>query len=342
MPIPRGSYLDATFRQLDRQIACRYRLCGDITVWPFELVGAEYYSSPAPHAGARRFGRRRGAGGPAADPDAPLDGAIRGRTLGGRRAEEAGADDCRLPNLPAAALFRWRRGRRGCAVRAAVCPLPGNLFPPPRSVRRSRRRSRPRRNACSRSASSTDDALFPTDHRVFEGFDLLREYFAFPRKFLGCRLTGIDEVLSRIKARTVDIVFAFDELNTRLAAAVRPQTVRALCGTRHQSVREDHRSHPAESQASTNITSSPIAATIWTTSRIACWRCMRTIPAAGKGSGAAALFGLARRLRRAASDTCFSVRRLPRRRTVEEKRAGVSSDYTGTDMFISLERTRRH
>ena len=45
--IARGSYLDASFRQLDRQIACRYRLCGDITIWPFELVAAEYYSSPA-------------------------------------------------------------------------------------------------------------------------------------------------------------------------------------------------------------------------------------------------------------------------------------------------------
>ena len=32
----------------------------------------------------------------------------------------------------------------------------------------------------------------------------------------------------------------------------------------------------------------------------------------------------------------YVVRRLPRRRTVEEKRLGVSSDYTGTDMFISL------
>ncbi len=70
-----------------------------------------------------------------------------------------------------------------------------------------------------------DDTLFATDHRVFEGFDLLREYFAFPRKFLGCRLTGLDEFMPRIKARTVDIVFAFDELNTRLAAAVRPQAL---------------------------------------------------------------------------------------------------------------------
>src|SRR5260221_11627128 len=46
--IARGSYLDASFRQLDRQIACRYRLCGNITIWPFELVAAEYYPSPAP------------------------------------------------------------------------------------------------------------------------------------------------------------------------------------------------------------------------------------------------------------------------------------------------------
>src|ERR1700746_3841994 len=40
----RGSFLDATFRQLDRQIACRYRLCAPITTWPFQITGAEYFS----------------------------------------------------------------------------------------------------------------------------------------------------------------------------------------------------------------------------------------------------------------------------------------------------------
>ena len=32
----------------------------------------------------------------------------------------------------------------------------------------------------------------------------------------------------------------------------------------------------------------------------------------------------------------YTVRRLPRRRTAEERRYGASSDYTGTDMFISF------
>jgi len=49
----------------------------------------------------------------------------------------------------------------------------------------------------------SDDTLFTRDHRVFEGLDLLREYFAFRANFSGCRLTDIDEFLSRITSRTV-------------------------------------------------------------------------------------------------------------------------------------------
>src|SRR6476661_6927065 len=34
--IPRGSYLDATYLERERRVACRYRLGGDVTLWPFE------------------------------------------------------------------------------------------------------------------------------------------------------------------------------------------------------------------------------------------------------------------------------------------------------------------
>src|ERR1700719_3686850 len=46
--IRRDSYLDATYRERDRQVACRYRLCGDILIWPFAITGAEYYTTPGP------------------------------------------------------------------------------------------------------------------------------------------------------------------------------------------------------------------------------------------------------------------------------------------------------
>src|SRR3978361_1645045 len=36
--IPRGSYLDATYRERERHIACRYRLSGDVVLWPFDII----------------------------------------------------------------------------------------------------------------------------------------------------------------------------------------------------------------------------------------------------------------------------------------------------------------
>jgi len=46
--IARGAYLDATYRQLDRNVACRYRLTSGITLWPFDVIGAEYFTNAAP------------------------------------------------------------------------------------------------------------------------------------------------------------------------------------------------------------------------------------------------------------------------------------------------------
>src|SRR4051794_12043411 len=46
--IPRGSHIDATYSERERRIACRYTLCSDITLWPFDVRSAEYYATPAP------------------------------------------------------------------------------------------------------------------------------------------------------------------------------------------------------------------------------------------------------------------------------------------------------
>ena len=65
-----------------------------------------------------------------------------------------------------------------------------------------------------------EEALFPNDYRVFEGFDLLREFFVFPRKFLGCNLTGLDRTFPQLKGENRRHSVCLDEVNARLAAAV--------------------------------------------------------------------------------------------------------------------------
>ena len=43
--IARGAYFDASYRERERSIACRFRLCREIVLWPFDVTGAEYFST---------------------------------------------------------------------------------------------------------------------------------------------------------------------------------------------------------------------------------------------------------------------------------------------------------
>jgi type VI secretion system protein ImpG len=179
-----------------------------------------------------------------------------------------------------------------------------------------------------------EDALFPNDTRVFEGFDRLREFFVFPRKFLGCALTGLDRIFPQLKSKTVDILFAFDELNVRLASAVQASMFAmyaapavnlfektadriALKSNQHEYHVVPDRSHYLDFEPhrllevfahySGGRTKVPV-------------KPLYSASLGGQGS----------------TGPYYTIRRQPRRRSVEEKRDGVSSNYTGNDMFVSL------
>jgi type VI secretion system protein ImpG len=332
--IPRNAYLDASFRERDRQIACRYRLASDITVWPFELSDAEYFSSPA-QLGA--LGLRVGT-----DILAGMRLTLTLRTTA--RADDEPTDSqalkkpemlfssCRAASLPlyfagseadSIALYEQLFAHcKGIYFRfldefgdPVVCPLPPNCL--------------------QQVGFEREDALFPNDARVFEGFDLLREFFVFPRKFLGFELTGLDRIFSQLEAKTVDILFAFDEVNVRLAPAVQPSMFAmyaapavnlfekttdriALKSNQHEYHVVPDRSHYLDFEPH------------------------RLLEVFAHYSGGRPkvpvkpLYSASLEGGQSSSGPYFTVRRQPRRRSVEEKREGVSSNYTGTDMFISL------
>ena len=330
--IARGSYLDAGFRQLDRQIACRYRLCGDITLWPFELIGAEYYSSPAPLQA--------------------LGVSIGGEVLAGLRITLTHRSTARPEDEPPEAQNKPELMISGCRIsqlplhfigtEADSVALYEQLFAHCRGIyfRHLDSFGNPvifeaPPECLQQIGFEREDTLFARDHRVFEGFDLLREYFAFPRKFLGCRLTGISEFLSRIKARTVDIVFAFDELNTRLAAAVQPQTFAIYAAPAiNLFEKSTDRIQLKSNQHEYHVVPDRSHYLDYEPHRVL--EVYAHYPGGREKVPVRPLYSASLHEAPIASETFFSIRRLPRRRTVEEKRTGMSSDYTGTDMFISL------
>ena len=331
--IARGAYLDATYRQLDRNVACRYRLTSGITLWPFDVIGAEYFTNAAPLQAL----------GLSAGPDvvAGMRLTLTHRTAA--RLEDELPDalvqktptawfaGCRTTELPvylvggeADSVALYEQLFADCIGvffryldefgDPVIIPAPPDCLVQP--------------------GFDDADALLPGDNRIFRGFDFLREYFIFPRKFLGFELKKLDKVMPRLAGKNVDILFVFDEANNRLPAAVQPGMFALYAvpavnlfekTTDRVAIRSNQHEYQIVPDRSRYLDFEPHSL-LDVYAHLPGGRDkvpVRPLYSAPVESGTE-------------SGLWYTVRRLPRRRTVEEKKYGASSDYTGTDMFISL------
>lgn len=331
--IARHSYIDATYREKERRIACRFRLASGITLWPFDVAGAEYFGSPGP---LQALGLSTG---PEVVSGLRLTLTHRSTpTLDGEPTDKDAAQQpttwfagCAIRELPvyitgpesdAVAIYEQLVADRiGVHLRfldefgdPVVIDAPPDCLQP--------------------LGFDRDEALIPNDLRIFEGFDLLREYFMFPRKFLGFRLTGLAPLVARIKAKTVDVLFTFNEINTRLLAAVQPSSF-ALYGA------------PAINLFEMAMDRVPVKARqheyhiVPDRSRYMDFEPHRLLEVYAHYAGRTAKIPVPP-LYSAAAETVvrsglsYTIRRMPRRRSSKERAFGSPSDYVGTDVFISL------
>jgi len=76
---------------------------------------------------------------------------------------------------------------------------------------------------------SQDQALLPPSPRGFEGYRLLREYFAFPQRFLFFELTGLQEAMAQVAGEQLDLIIVLDEQDTRLDGRVEKSCFELFC-----------------------------------------------------------------------------------------------------------------
>jgi type VI secretion system protein ImpG len=331
--IARGSYLEAVYREQDRQVACRFRLTSKITLLPFEITSAEYFGSPAPlqalgvpvgadvlaglkisltHRSANRIEDEPGDAEAAERPDLWFDG-------------------CRVNELPfhflgpeqdAIALYEQIfASAKGVYFRCLdsfgdpiVIPAGPELI--------------------EQLGFRDDEALFPKNDRIFAGFEWLREYFIFPRKFLGFRLTGLRQIFARLAARNIDIIISFKEINPRLQIAVTPRIFALYAApainlfektTDRVQVKSNQHEYHIVPDRSRYLDYEP-------------HRLLSVVAHYRGGADAAPVRPLYSAEAEAGGHDrlSYAIRRMPRRRTARENKYGLSSDYIGTDMFIAL------
>jgi type VI secretion system protein ImpG len=333
--IARGAYFDATYRERERSLACRFRLSRDITLWPFDVTGAEYFST----AGAlQALGIPVGG-----DVIAGLRMSLTHRAAARLEEEVADVDartrpelwfaGCRTTELPIYlggaepdAIALYEQIISNCA---GVYFRYLDDFGDPVVI--------PAPDDCVQQIGFDEaDSLFPSDNRVFRGSELLRDYFVFPRKFLAFNLAGLRGIMPRLRSKSVDVVFAFDEHNSRLAASVRADTFSLYTAPAINLFEKTSDRIPIKSNTHEyHVVPDRSRYLEYEPHRILDVYAhfpaekdkvpVRPLYSAAVGRTNGSVVGL-----------YFTVRRLPRRRTVEEKAYGATSDYAGTDMFLSL------
>lgn len=332
-----GAWLDASYRERDQRVSCRFRLAAPLEIWPLEIDTARYFATPAPlqalglevapttAAGLRmRVVRRTGPGTP--DPDAdPPAGADAPPPVAGLA--QAGLD--RLPvhlHGPMAEMNELYAQLFGTCTRITLRWLDAQGDPcfapaPP--------------GLLEQVGFDPDERLFPEEGRLFAGFALLRDHYILPQKFLGVRLTGLAGLLARVDAPAFDLLFEFDEASPALVPAVTAGTLRLYAAPainlfpersariRVDETRREHLVTPLASPHENYEVHSVQAVRAHyggTRKAVPVWP----------------LYGAPADSARPSEALHYSLTRRPRRINTAELRRGVQGDYTGTETLISL------
>lgn len=325
-----GSLLDAVYVEREKRVACRFRLGGDLVLWPLRIERAEYYSGPAPmqalglevvpgtFAGLRLHFHNRTTP-PEKDtpgltpPGTPLKKLLLDELpihLTGNRFDADTILEQLFANLKRVTL-RYEDAH-------------GDPVFVPMTL-----------DQVQQIGFEETDRLYPSDDRFFTGFEMLREYFVFPNKFLGFRMRGLRRQLRNIEATSFDLIFEFDTAFAQLASIVNAAMFNLYAA-------------PAANLFDMQCSRIPLTTSehehqiIPDRSKWLEYEAHRVVEVFAHYPGRRdkvkvfPLYSMPTTNIRIENALFYTVRRLPRLPTAKERRFGSQSNYAGTEMFLSL------
>ena len=333
--IDRGAHLDATYRERERQVACTYTLTSNVDLSPLEIDRAEYVGSIAPIE--------------ALNLTVP-EGAASGLRLGFKVRSSKVATEEKPAELAAEDPKAWAKGIKLPALKINLVgsedtsvAIYEQIFGHTLKIALRWRaadlkwytKSLPIDDVLDQVGFEDDEALYPMDHRVFRGFDFVRDYFTFPKHFLGFRIKDFGRHLESVEASEFELIFVFDDLDSRMGTAVTMQKFALNCVTAINlfemtcgriQVKPNDYEYQVVPDRSRYLEYEPHRIVNVRADRAGQSEKMPVFPIYSSPEDATvrsrALF--------------HAIRRMQRKRTGKEVRFGATSDYIGTDMFLTL------
>jgi type VI secretion system protein ImpG len=311
--VPRGTMLRALPGKGERT-ACEFRTAHATTLWPLKLAEAQYYSLDV---GTLGLGAGSGA-----------------RAALRFRFEIAGAAKAdALQHLPHLDLYirgtdetpvRIYEQLIGRQLTTFVRPVEPGRVPPARALPGA---------AVRRVGFDESEGLLPQSPRTFEGYRLLREYYAFPQRFLFTRLAGLGPALAGLEAKAFDVIVLLSAAEPLLDGRIDKSSFDLYCTPAINLVKKradrimiDPRFH--EYQVIVDRTR-PMDYEVFQ---------LESVKGIGSNAEEVQEFRPFYQSRSAdqAGAAFYATHRVPRTLTERERRFGKESSYTGSELYLSL------
>jgi len=213
--VPRGTALVSTLPR-GQDTHCEFRTAHAVTLWPIELVSAQYFSY-APDLPLAQLPQLQGA-------KAVRGGLrIRLRAGGGQTFSQLGIDRLAFHiSAPDEVAFRLHELVLGAAIGTLVHPprVVGEAPTPP--LWRGAESVRP-------IGFAADEALLPESLRAFSGYRLLQEAAAMPQRLLFFELGDLAARLARVAGDEVELIVLLERGDAALEALIDAQSLALFC-----------------------------------------------------------------------------------------------------------------
>lgn len=312
--IPRGSAMRAQLGKGDTT-ACEFRTAHDVTLWPLELVSAEYFSYA---------------------PDVPLASLPVGKSVrGGVRLRVKTTAGLKFNQIDLNRLrvffsgsddvaYRLHELCLGASLGVVVLPAPRpsawHTFLPSRSIRPV--------------GYADEEALLPVSVRGFQGYRLLQEYFAFPQRFLFIDIDGLAPAVRRHTGDELEIIVLFSRGDTGLESVVDIANFSLFCAPAiNLFPKRADRIHLTDSTYEYHVVADR--------TRPMDFEVFEVTSVTGYGVGSESErpfhpFYAAYHTEGPEHDAYFIIQRQPRLLSEAQKRTGARSSYIGSEVFLSL------
>ena len=314
--VPRGSVLKgrASSAPGATSTACEFRTAHGVKLWPIELTEAKYLAYPPELPRELRIDRK-------------VQAAVRLRLRA-------------TAGLPFAAIGLDRlnlhfTGNPGVAARlheALLSSAAGVLVLP--ATPRARWFHYAEATEVRRLGFSDEEALLPPPARSFRGYRLLREYFAFPSRYLFAEVGGLRQGLAKCKENELDVLCLLGRADAALENLVDASSFALYCTPAINLFpkRADriHLSHRVHEHHVVPDRTRPMDFEVYDVTEVT-----------GFGASAAEeqrfhpLYASVDQAT-ASADGFYTVRRAPRMPSAKQKRVGTRTNYVGTEVFMAL------